>query len=111
MEEPALRVVGVAACSGKLPSVVSCPLKVTEKNQQWQQLCLTDADPAQLFPTVLHKNTQSICFLGQRRTAAVRPLEAGVDSGRDRTFVERIAVLWENIAHYKENSGSPITVP
>lgn len=92
---------------GKLPSEGH-----SEKNEQRQQLCQTDTDPAQLFPTVLQDgNIQSVCFLGQRGTVTVCPLEAGVDSGCDRTFVERIAVLWENIAHCKENSGAPITAP
>lgn len=48
----------------------------------------------------------------ERGTRTICLLEAGVDSGCDGTFVERIAVLSENIANCKENIRlSPLPSP
>lgn len=48
----------------------------------------------------------------ERGTRTICLLEAGVDGGCDGTFVERIAVLSENIANCKENIRlSPLPSP
>lgn len=75
--------------------------------QQWG---LTDPAPLSLLSSETRVLGEAASW-SERGTRAICPLEAGVDSGGNSTFVERIAVLWENIAGYKENPGSPHYCP
>lgn len=72
------------------------PLKVT----------LNQTDGRLTDPAVPHRPPRRVLseLPGSERGArSVCPLEAGVDCGCDGTFVERVAVLWENIANCKGN--------